>query len=100
MVIRNLDLSRFRNYNRLQTEFATRINWIYGDNGQGKTNLVEAIHYLCNLESFRTRRNKDLLQTWHPTAEIKAEIERKGVFHSYIFNNHPTFIRLFMWILN
>ena len=110
MVIRNLDLSRFRNYTRLQTEFATRLNWIHGDNGQGKTNLVEAIHYLFNLESFRTRRNKDLLQTGHPTAELKAEIERKGVFHKtrievtsrgrQVYLDHTSFRRVSEYILS
>ncbi|GIT71898.1 MAG: hypothetical protein Ct9H300mP28_17120 [Pseudomonadota bacterium] len=46
----------FRNYRRCIAELSTGINWIYGANGQGKTNLVEALYYLCNLESFRTRK--------------------------------------------
>ena len=48
MVIQSLDLRHFRNYTHLQTEFSPETNWIFGKNGQGKTNLVEAIYYICN----------------------------------------------------
>ena len=81
MVIQSLDLRHFRNYTHLQTEFSPETNWIFGKNGQGKTNLVEAIYYICNLESFRTRKNHHLLQSGHPQALIQAELKRSEVLH-------------------
>ena len=65
MVIRSLELHHFRNYRQLQVEFGPGLNWLHGHNGQGKTNLVEAIAYLCNLESFRTRKTQQL---WYSEA--------------------------------
>ena len=73
MVIQSLDLRHFRNYTHLQTEFSPETNWIFGKNGQGKTNLVEAIYYICNLESFRTRKNHHLLQSGHPHVDGRFE---------------------------
>jgi len=81
MIIRNLELSHFRNYRSSITEFSPRINWIYGANGQGKTNLVEALYFLCNLESFRTRKISHLLQEKSAEAFIMAQVESKNVQH-------------------
>ena len=81
MVIQSLDLRHFRNYTHLQTEFSPETNWIFGKNGQVKTHQVEAIYYICNLESFRTRKNHHLLQSGHPQALIQAELKRSDVLH-------------------
>ena len=40
MIVKALELERFRNYVRFQTEFHPRVNLIYGENAQGKTNLL------------------------------------------------------------
>lgn len=53
-MIRKLGLSEFRNYQSLSLVFEPKINLIIGDNGQGKTNLLEAIYYLAFLRSFKT----------------------------------------------
>ena len=58
--ITKLSLKNFRSYKSLDVEFSKGINLIYGDNGQGKTNILEAINFLSLLKSFRTNRNKDL----------------------------------------
>jgi len=81
MIIRNLELSHFRNYSRCIAELSQGINWIYGANGQGKTNLVEALYYLCNLESFRTRKTTYLLQEKNAKAFISAQVDSKNVHH-------------------
>ncbi len=81
MIVRNLELSHFRNYCRCFAELSPGINWIYGTNGQGKTNLVEALYYICNLESFRTRKNPHLLQDKSTEAVITAQVESKNVQH-------------------
>ena len=81
MIVRNLELLNFRNYSRCIAELSPGINWIYGANGHGKTNLVEALYYLCNLESFRTRKTPHLLQDNNVEAVIKAEVESNNVQH-------------------
>ncbi|MEC7417974.1 MAG: DNA replication and repair protein RecF [SAR324 cluster bacterium] len=81
MVVRGLNLTGFRNYKTLSAKFSPACNWIIGSNGQGKTNLVEAIHYLCNLESFRTRKTSVLLNTESNTARLVGEVERNSVLH-------------------
>ena len=81
MIIRNIEVSQFRNYGRCTTKLSPKINWIYGANGQGKTNLVEAVFYLCNLESFRTTKPSLLLQEKKLEAVLQAKVERKKVLH-------------------
>ena len=46
MIIKSLELDRYRNYDTLQISLDQGINIFYGDNAQGKTNALEAI-YLC-----------------------------------------------------
>ena len=81
MIISNIEVSQFRNYSRCKADFSADLNWIYGANGQGKTNLVEAVHYLCNLESFRTKKPAQLLQENKSEAVIQAQLERQKVQH-------------------
>ena len=81
MIIRNIEVAQFRNYKSCYADFSEELNWIYGANGQGKTNLVEAVHYLCNLESFRTKKPALLLQENKAEAVIQAELERQRVQH-------------------
>ena len=79
MVIRSLELHHFRNYRQLQVEFGPGLNWLHGHNGQGKTNLVEAIAYLCNLESFRTRKTQQLWDSEANGARMSALLEQQQV---------------------
>ena len=79
MVIRSLELHQFRNYRQLQVEFGPCLNWLHGHNGQGKTNLVEAIAYLCNLESFRTRKTQQLWYSEANAARMTALLEQQQV---------------------
>ena len=62
MRIDALSLDFFRNYVHLDAAFDPNINVIYGDNAQGKTNLLEAVFYLSTGKSFRTARNQELIR--------------------------------------
>lgn len=86
MVIHNLELRYFRNYAHLEIEFSPHMNFIHGNNGHGKTNIVEALYYLCNLDSFRTRKILPLLQYQNEFASLKSSIERKRVLYSIQIN--------------
>lgn len=58
--LESLLLNNFRNYAQLQINFHPRLNIISGENGQGKTNLIEAVYFLSVTRSFRTNRDQEL----------------------------------------
>ena len=61
MYIESIKLENFRNYDLQEIEFDKNVNIIYGDNAQGKTNILEAI-FICSLgKSFRTNKEKELI---------------------------------------
>ena len=63
MFLEKLYTENFRNIQTHEIQFSRGINLISGDNGQGKTNLLEAIYFLSSLKSFRNSQRKDL-RTW------------------------------------
>ena len=76
MYITKLKLENFRNYNIQEIEFNRGINVIYGDNAQGKTNILEAI-FLCSMgKSFRTSKDKELIKINSNYAKINIEYEK------------------------
>ena len=74
MQLNSLQLRGFRNYTALSVDFVPGVNLILGDNAQGKTNLLEAIHYLSTGHGFRTRKEAELLQFGADFADLEAEI--------------------------
>jgi DNA replication and repair protein RecF len=81
MIINKLFLNNYRNFRREQIHPDHKFNIIWGDNAQGKTNLLEAIYLLSNLKSFRTNKHDELILQGEQQANISAEIDQKGVFH-------------------
>ena len=62
MVIKSLDLMDFRNYENLNIDFGSGINIFYGDNAQGKTNILEAIYMSATTKSHRGTKDKDIIR--------------------------------------
>ncbi len=62
MQLNSLQLVNFRNYDNLYLEFNKKVNLIIGRNGQGKTNIVEAIYMLSFGKSFRTNKDKEIIK--------------------------------------
>ena len=62
MAISQLSLTDFRNLDSATLDFNRKLNLIYGDNGSGKTSLLEAIYVLCQAESFRTHQLKQCIK--------------------------------------
>ena len=73
MRIDRLELDFFRNYVHLEAAFDPSVNVIYGDNAQGKTNLLEAVGYLSGL-SHRARYDKELIQFGVDHAFLKGSV--------------------------
>ena len=75
MYIKKIKLENFRNYEKQKIEFDKNVNIIYGDNAQGKTNILEAI-FLCSLgKSFRTNKDKELININKENANVEIEIQ-------------------------
>lgn len=73
-MITELFLSNFRNYSSLKIDFSTSVNVFIGKNGQGKTNLLEAIFFLGLLRSFRTSNVKELKKIGSNGFFLEAEL--------------------------
>ena len=61
MRIHRLTLANFRNYDRLDLDLPPGVSVFWGDNAQGKSNLLEAVYYLAMMRSFRAGSDRDLL---------------------------------------
>ena len=74
MIVEQLELVNFRNYRSESIALDSGTTIVFGDNGQGKTSLAEAIAYLSNLKSFRGVPNDALVRTGSDAAIIRATI--------------------------
>ncbi|MCH3965482.1 MAG: DNA replication/repair protein RecF [Clostridium sp.] len=79
MYIKYLQLINFRNYRELNIELNQNMNIFIGDNAQGKTNILESIYYFSIGKSFRTNKDKELINWNGKEAYIKSYIVRNGL---------------------
>ena len=88
MTVNELYLDGFRNYHDTTAQFCDGVNVINGRNAQGKTNLIEAIHYLAAGRSFRPASDKELITFDNDGACVRASIvsgEREQTLEARIF---------------
>ena len=76
MYIEKIKLKNFRNYKEQEIEFNKNINIIYGDNAQGKTNILEAIFYCAFGKSFRTSKEKELISLDEPNLQVEVLFQK------------------------
>ena len=79
MIIETLELKNYRNYDHLKLELSPGTNIFFGDNAQGKTNVLEAIFLACTSKSYRITQDRDLIQFGHDEAHIKMETRKRKV---------------------
>ena len=77
MKINKLKLVNFRNYKETEIEFSKGVNIIVGDNGVGKTNLVEAIDFLTIGKSFKTNDELEMIRFEEEFAKVELDFFRK-----------------------
>ncbi len=75
MFISHLRLTDFRSYESVELDFEPGTTVFLGPNGYGKTNLVEAVHYLATLGSHRVAGDQPLIRTGQPSATLAARIQ-------------------------
>ena len=77
MYIDKMKLINFRNYECQEIQFNKNINIIYGDNAQGKTNILEAIFLSSFGKSFRTSKEKELIKFGQDKLMVEANFQKK-----------------------
>lgn len=78
MKLRRIVLDGFRNYTDFTADFSPGVNVIWGENAQGKTNLLEAIGFLSGARSHRARGDKELISFHRDQGTITAEVTSRG----------------------
>ncbi|HEY0711744.1 MAG TPA: DNA replication and repair protein RecF, partial [Polyangia bacterium] len=79
MVIQRLRAAGWRNLKPVAVEPGPQASVFFGENGQGKTNLLEAAFYLTEFRSFRTKTIGELLQWGAPVTRLAADVQTTGL---------------------
>lgn len=79
MIIKSLELANFRNYEELNISFDKGTNILYGDNAQGKTNILEAIYVSATTKSHKGSKDKEIINFNKEEAHIRTYLEKEGV---------------------
>lgn len=79
MVIKSLKLKNYRNYDLLDLTFDPKTNILYGDNAQGKTNILEALYLSGTTKSHRGTKDRDIIKFEKDEAHLETIIEKNGV---------------------
>ena len=96
MNIDTLKLLNFRSYSSINFKFNPHLNIIYGLNGAGKTNIVEAIYSLSLTKSFRTNNDSLMIMNNKTVSKVEANITNDKESNNYqlIFQNHEKKIKI------
>src|SRR5579862_9074272 len=78
MLIRELSLRNFRNYAELHIAPGQSLNVLVGENAQGKSNLLEAIHLLATTRSLRASKESEMVLTGAELATVSASVLREN----------------------
>lgn len=79
MVIKSLKLKNYRNYELLNLTFDPKTNILYGDNAQGKTNILEALYLSGTTKSHRGTKDRDLIQFGREESHLETVVEKNDV---------------------
>lgn len=85
MFIENIKLNNFRNIDKVNIDFSKKLNFIIGNNGQGKTNFVEAIYVSSFLKSFRTHKINNIIKIDKNYFNIKLNVLKNSVSNELSF---------------
>ena len=77
MIYRSIALENYRNYEKREFTFHDKVNFFLGENGRGKTNLLESIYLTSYGKSFRTFKDKELIKFGEDFCRVKGTFVRK-----------------------
>lgn len=81
MMIHSLELLHFRNYERELFEFDAETNVLFGDNAQGKTNVLEGIYLCSTSRSHKGSKDQEMILMGYDDAHLKMIVEKNQVCH-------------------
>jgi DNA replication and repair protein RecF len=93
VILISLTLKNFKSYRAETFSFHDRFNLIIGENAQGKTNLLEAIHFLLRFKPFRVLRSEEIISFGATECRLKGEISSEAGFEEiniFLDENHKT----------
>lgn len=79
MIIKSLELENFRNYETLSIDFDSGTNILFGDNAQGKTNILEAIFLSATTKSHKGSKDRDIIRFDAEEAHIRTYVVKDGL---------------------
>ncbi|MCC8026581.1 MAG: DNA replication/repair protein RecF [Clostridium sp.] len=79
MIIESIELKNYRNYQELHMEFNQGTNILYGDNAQGKTNILEAVYVCCTSKSHKSAKDRDIIRFDQDESHIKLQVRKNNV---------------------
>lgn len=97
MKIKSIKLKNFRNYDFLKLDFDGKTNIFYGDNAQGKTNILEAVYMLGTTKSHRGSKDRDVIEFKHEESHLELMFEKNDINYQidmHLKKNSPKGIAL------
>ena len=79
MIVTRLELTDYRNYKSLELEFSDGSNILYGNNAQGKTNILEAVYLCGTTKSHRGSKDKELIRLAEKEAHVRVYLKKNGI---------------------
>ncbi len=79
MIIKSIELAEYRNYDFMTLQFDKGTNILFGDNAQGKTNILEAIYVSATTKSHKGSKDKEIIKFDSEEAHIRTYLEKEGV---------------------
>lgn len=78
MIVQSIELNHFRNYETLSMQFDRGTNILYGDNAQGKTNILESIYVSGTTKSHKGSKDREMIRFGEKEAHIRTVVEKQG----------------------
>jgi DNA replication and repair protein RecF len=94
-LISSISLTNFKNYSNARAEFLPKLNFIAGLNGSGKTNLLDAVHYICVTKSMHTSRDSYNVRFGEDFFRLDASLHHRDANHRIIAKVSPGKIKEF-----
>jgi len=79
MIIDSIELKNYRNYDELHMKFSPGTNILYGNNAQGKTNILEAVYVCCTTKSHRGSKDREMIHFNEDESHIKLNVIKRDV---------------------
>ena len=85
MFVESIELNNYRNFDSVKVEFSPGVNIFFGDNAQGKTNILEAVYLTGTTKSHRGSKDRDMIKFGCDESHLETIIEKNDNFVNEIW---------------